>query len=39
MSRIFRTAVADVWPHHVAKVERKGGTTAELREVVTWLTG
>lgn len=37
--RIFTTAVADVYPHYVAKVERKGRSEAELREVITWLTG
>ncbi|GAB3600256.1 DUF2200 domain-containing protein [Angustibacter peucedani] len=39
MHRIFSTAVADVYPHYVAKVERKGRTTAELDEVIRWLTG
>lgn len=37
--RIFTTAVADVYPHYVAKLERKGRTVAELREVMCWLTG
>ncbi len=37
--RIFTTAVADVYPHYVDKVERKGRTRAELDEVVRWLTG
>lgn len=39
MSRIFTTSVASVWVHYVAKVERKGRTTDELRQVVEWLTG
>ena len=39
MHRIFTTAVADVYPHYLAKVERKGRTRAELHEVMTWLTG
>jgi hypothetical protein len=39
MSRIFRTSVASVYPHYVHKVERKGRTEGELREVVAWLTG
>ena len=39
MSRIFTTSVAAVYPHYVAKVERKGRTTAELHAVVEWLTG
>lgn len=37
--RIFTTRVADVYPHYVAKVEKKGRTTAELHQVITWLTG
>ena len=39
MHRIFGVSVASVYPHYVAKVEKKGRTEAELREVVTWLTG
>jgi hypothetical protein len=37
--RIFTTSVADVYPHYVAKVERKGRTRAELDRVIEWLTG
>ena len=39
MSRIFTVSVASVYPHYVAKLERKGRTTAELEQVVEWLTG
>jgi len=39
MHRIFTTSVADVYPNYVTKVERKGRTTDELDEVITWLTG
>ena len=39
MSRIFTTSVASVYPHYVTKVEKKGRTTAELHEVISWLTG
>ncbi|MDN4175554.1 DUF2200 domain-containing protein [Nocardioides sp. SOB77] len=39
MHRIFTTSVASVYPHYLAKVERKGRTKAELDEVVAWLTG
>lgn len=39
MHRIFATPIADVWPHYVAKLERKGRTRADLDEVVHWLTG
>jgi hypothetical protein len=37
--RIFTTSVSSVYPHYVAKVERKGRTQAELDEVIEWLTG
>ncbi|MGE9782309.1 DUF2200 domain-containing protein [Janibacter sp. G368] len=39
MHRIFTTAVADVYPHYVTKVERKGRSRDELDEVIRWLTG
>ena len=39
MSRIFTTSFASVYPHYVAKVERKGRSKAELDQVIEWLTG
>lgn len=39
MSRIFTTSIASVYPHYVAKVEKKGRTRAELDRVIEWLTG
>lgn len=39
MHRIFTTSFSSVYPHYVAKVERKGRTKAELDEVIEWLTG
>jgi hypothetical protein len=39
VSRIFTTSFASVYPHYVAKVERKGRTRAELDQVIQWLTG
>jgi hypothetical protein len=39
VSRIFTTSVSSVYPHYVTKVEKKGRTTAELHEVISWLTG
>lgn len=39
MHRIFTTAVADVHPLYVTKVERKGRTRGEVDEVIRWLTG
>lgn len=37
--RIFGTSVASVYPHYVAKAERKGRTKAEVDEIICWLTG
>ena len=37
--RIFATSVGSVYPHYVAKVEKKGRTQDELDEVIRWLTG
>jgi hypothetical protein len=39
VSRIFTTSFASVYPHYVAKVEKKGRTKAELDQVIRWLTG
>ena len=37
--RIYTTSVASVYPHYVAKAERKGRTRAEVDEIFRWLTG
>ena len=37
--RIYTTSVASVYPHYVAKAERKGRTKAEVDEIICWLTG
>jgi hypothetical protein len=37
--RIAAMTFASVYPHYVAKVEKKGRTVEELHEVITWLTG
>ena len=39
MSRIFTTSFASVYPLYVTKVEKKGRTSAELDQVIHWLTG
>lgn len=39
MSRLERMPFAAIYPLYVQKVERKGRTTAELDEVIHWLTG
>src|SRR5690606_16416211 len=33
------TSFASVYPHYVAKAERKGRTKAEVDEIIRWLTG
>lgn len=37
--RVRRMSVAGVYPHYVAKAEKKGRTRAEVDEVIRWLTG
>ena len=37
--RIANMTFASVYPHYVAKVEKKGRTVEELHEVIAWLTG
>lgn len=37
--RIYTTSFASVYPHYVAKAERKGRTKAEVDTIVRWLTG
>jgi hypothetical protein len=37
--RIAKMSFASVYPHYVAKVEKKGRTKEELHQVIEWLTG
>jgi hypothetical protein len=37
--RIYTTSVASVYPHYLAKAEKKGRTKAEVDEIFCWLTG
>ncbi|MCO5159851.1 MAG: DUF2200 domain-containing protein [Mesorhizobium sp.] len=37
--RIYRMSFASVYPHYVAKAEKKGRTKAEVDEIICWLTG
>ena len=37
--RIFGTSFASIYPHYVAKAERKGRTQAEVDQIIDWLTG
>ena len=37
--RIYSMSVASVYPHYLAKAEKKGRTKAEVDEIFRWLTG
>ena len=37
--RIAQMTFASVYPHYLAKAEKKGRTREELHQVITWLTG
>ena len=37
--RIYATSVASVYPHYVAKAEKKGRRKEEVDEIFRWLTG
>ena len=37
--RIAAMTVSSVYPHYVAKVEKKGRTKTELNQIIGWLTG
>lgn len=37
--RIYTTSVASVYPHYVAKAEKKGRARSEVDTIMRWLTG
>jgi len=37
--RVYKYSFASVYPHYVAKAEKKGRTKAEVDEIIRWLTG
>ena len=37
--RIYTTSFARVYPHLVAKAEKKGRTKKEVDQIIRWLTG
>ena len=37
--RVYRISVASVYPHYVAKAEKKGRRRGEVDEIICWLTG
>lgn len=38
-TRVFRMAFASVYPHYIAKAEKKGRTKEEVHAIIRWLTG
>lgn len=38
-ARVFKMAFASVYPHYIAKAEKKGRTKAEVHAIIHWLTG
>ena len=38
-ARVAKLTFAAVYPHYVAKVEKKSRTVEELHQVISWLTG
>jgi hypothetical protein len=37
--KVYAMSFASVYPHYVAKAEKKGRSRAELDEIIRWLTG
>ena len=37
--RIYTMSFASVYPHYVAKAEKKGRSKAEVDQIIAWLTG
>ena len=37
--RIYTISFASVYPHYIAKAEKKGRTKKEVDEIIRWLTG
>ncbi len=37
--RIYTMSFASVYPHYIAKAEKKGRTRAEVDQIISWLTG
>lgn len=37
--RVYAISFASVYPHYIAKAEKKGRTKAEVDRIILWLTG
>ncbi len=38
-TRIYKMSFAGVYPHYIAKAEKKGRTKEEVHQIIFWLTG
>ena len=38
-TRVYKMSFAGVYPHYIAKAEKKGRTKAEVDTIICWLTG
>ena len=38
-TRVYKMTFASVYPHYIAKAEKKGRTKEELDTIIRWLTG
>lgn len=38
-TRVYKMSFASVYPHYIAKAEKKNRTKAEVDEIIFWLTG
>ena len=39
IERVYKMSFAGVYPHYIAKAEKKNRTKAEVDEIIYWLTG
>jgi hypothetical protein len=39
LQRVYAYSFASVYPHYIAKAEKKGRTKAEVDQIIRWLTG
>ena len=38
-TKVFKMSFAGVYPHYIAKAEKKGRTKEEVHQIIFWLTG
>lgn len=37
--KVYQMSFSSVYPHYIAKAEKKGRTKEEVHEIISWLTG